>query len=69
MNSCNLFNLIFLAPPQSPQLTLSATTTDSLTIKVKKHETDSAPLHGYTLVSKKSFFQFITMIDVNLLSI
>lgn len=41
--------LIVLAPPQSPQVSLSATTTDSLTVKVKPHEGDTAPLHGYTL--------------------
>ncbi|XP_046809330.1 Down syndrome cell adhesion molecule-like protein Dscam2 [Lucilia cuprina] len=41
--------LIVLAPPMSPQVTLSATTTDSLTVKLKPHEGDTAPLHGYTL--------------------
>lgn len=41
--------LIVLAPPQSPQVTLSATTTDSLTVKLKPHEGDTAPLHGYTI--------------------
>lgn len=41
--------LIILAPPQSPHVTLSATTTDALTVKLKPHEGDTAPLHGYTL--------------------
>lgn len=41
--------LVVLAPPQSPQVTLSATTTDSLTLKLKPHASDAAPLHGYTL--------------------
>lgn len=41
--------LIVNAPPQSPALTLAGTTTDSLTLKIKPHGTDGAPLHGYTL--------------------
>lgn len=41
--------LIVLAPPQSPHVTLSATTTDALTVRLKPHEGDTAPLHGYTL--------------------
>ena len=45
----------FTAPPQSPQVTLTATTTDSLTLKLKKHETDAAPIHGYTLHYKQEF--------------
>lgn len=45
----------FLAPPQSPHLSLTATTTDSLTLKLKPHETDAAPIHGYTLHYKQEF--------------
>lgn len=48
--------LIVLAPPQSPQVTLSGTTTDSLTLKLKPHDADSAPLHGYTLHYKAGKF-------------
>ncbi|XP_021705549.1 Down syndrome cell adhesion molecule-like protein Dscam2 isoform X5 [Aedes aegypti] len=47
--------LIVLAPPQSPQLTLTATTTDSLAVKLKPHESDTAPLQGYTLHYKPEF--------------
>ncbi|XP_062698632.1 cell adhesion molecule Dscam2 isoform X41 [Aedes albopictus] len=47
--------LIVLAPPQSPQLTLTATTTDSLAVKLKPHESDTAPLQGYTLHFKPEF--------------
>nr|XP_036231664.1 Down syndrome cell adhesion molecule-like protein Dscam2 [Bactrocera oleae] len=52
--------LIVLAPPQSPQVSLSATTTDSLTVKVKPHEGDTAPLHGYTLHYKPEFGEWET---------
>ncbi|KAL5286966.1 Dscam family protein [Megaselia abdita] len=49
-----------LAPPQSPQLSLSATTTDALTVKVKPHDGDTAPLHGYTLHYKPEFGEWET---------
>ncbi|XP_036333518.1 Down syndrome cell adhesion molecule-like protein Dscam2 isoform X26 [Rhagoletis pomonella] len=52
--------LIVLAPPQSPQVSLSATTTDSLTVKLKPHEGDTAPLHGYTLHYKPEFGEWET---------
>ncbi|XP_055593977.1 cell adhesion molecule Dscam2 isoform X26 [Uranotaenia lowii] len=57
--------LIILAPPQSPQLTLTATTTDSLAVKLKPHESDSAPMQGYTLHYKPEFGDWET-IDVAL---
>uniref|UniRef100_A0A182K7K5 Down syndrome cell adhesion molecule n=1 Tax=Anopheles christyi TaxID=43041 RepID=A0A182K7K5_9DIPT len=57
--------LIVLAPPQSPQLTLTATTTDSLSVKLKPHESDTAPLQGYTLHYKPEFGDWET-IDVAL---
>lgn len=53
--------LIVLAPPQSPQVTLTTTTTDSLTLKLKPHDTDSAPLHGYTLHYKPEFGDWDTV--------
>ncbi|KRF98078.1 uncharacterized protein Dwil_GK22019, isoform AO [Drosophila willistoni] len=52
--------LIVLAPPQSPHVTLSATTTDTLTVKLKPHEGDTAPLHGYTLHYKPEFGEWET---------
>ncbi|KAL9920269.1 Down syndrome cell adhesion molecule 1 isoform 1-T1 [Glossina fuscipes fuscipes] len=52
--------LIVLAPPQSPQVTLSATTTDSLTVKLKPYEGDTAPLHGYTIHYKPEFGEWET---------
>lgn len=55
--------LIVLAPPQSPILSLTSTTTDSLTLKLKPHDGDSAPLHGYTLHYKPEFGEWET-IDV-----
>uniref|UniRef100_A0AAG5D198 Down syndrome cell adhesion molecule-like protein Dscam2 n=1 Tax=Anopheles atroparvus TaxID=41427 RepID=A0AAG5D198_ANOAO len=57
--------LIVLAPPQSPQLTLTATTTDSLSVKLKPHDSDTAPLQGYTLHYKPEFGEWET-IDVAL---
>uniref|UniRef100_A0A336L235 CSON014681 protein n=1 Tax=Culicoides sonorensis TaxID=179676 RepID=A0A336L235_CULSO len=57
--------LIVLAPPQSPMLTLTSTTTDSLTLKLKPHDGDMAPLHGYTLHYKPEFGEWET-IDVAL---
>ncbi|XP_055694224.1 cell adhesion molecule Dscam2 isoform X11 [Lutzomyia longipalpis] len=53
--------LIVLAPPQSPQVTLTTTTTDSLTLKLKPHDSDSAPLHGYTLHYKPEFGDWDTV--------
>lgn len=58
--------LIVLAPPQSPQVSLSATTTDSLTVKVKPHEGDTAPLHGYTLHYKPGVFVRIFFCGMNI---
>ncbi|XP_070066214.1 cell adhesion molecule Dscam1 isoform X10 [Drosophila virilis] len=52
--------LIVLAPPQSPHVTLSATTTDALTVRLKPHEGDTAPLHGYTLHYKPEFGEWET---------
>lgn len=53
-------NKILSAPPQAPQVIVGATTTDSITVKLKKHETDSAPLHGYTLHYKPEFGEWET---------
>ncbi|KAG4065278.1 hypothetical protein HA402_012720, partial [Bradysia odoriphaga] len=53
--------LIVLAPPQSPQVLLTATTTDSLTLKLKQHDGDTAPIHGYTLHYKPEFGDWETV--------
>ncbi|XP_017767401.1 PREDICTED: Down syndrome cell adhesion molecule-like protein Dscam2 isoform X1 [Eufriesea mexicana] len=47
--------LIVHAPPHSPQVTLTATTTNSLTMKLGPHPTDNAPIHGYTIHYKPEF--------------
>ncbi|XP_061930182.1 cell adhesion molecule Dscam2 isoform X32 [Apis cerana] len=47
--------LIVHAPPHSPQITLTATTTNSLTMKVRPHPQDNAPIHGYTIHYKPEF--------------
>lgn len=52
--------MIVNAPPQSPVLDLAGTTTDSLTLKLKPVDGDSAPLHGYTLHYKPGMV-FITI--------
>ncbi len=49
------------APPQSPQVILTATTTDSLTLKLKQHDGDTAPIHGYTLHYKPEFGDWETV--------
>lgn len=61
MNKTNRILKSFTAPPQSPQVTLTATTTDSLTLKLKPHEMDSAPIHGYTLHYKPEFGDWETV--------
>lgn len=53
--------LIVLAPPQSPHVTLTSTTTDMLTVKLKAHEGDTAPLHGFTLHYKPEFGDWDTI--------
>ncbi|XP_025152794.1 Down syndrome cell adhesion molecule-like protein Dscam2 isoform X44 [Harpegnathos saltator] len=47
--------LVVHAPPHSPQVTLTATTTNSLTMKLRPHPTDNAPIHGYTIHYKPEF--------------
>lgn len=49
----NLF--ILAAPPHSPQVTVTATTTNSLTMKLRPHPTDNAQIHGYTIHFKPEF--------------
>ncbi|KAL3270299.1 hypothetical protein HHI36_009350 [Cryptolaemus montrouzieri] len=47
--------LIVNAPPYAPQVTLTAATTSSLTIKIRPHESDVEPIHGYTIHYKPEF--------------
>lgn len=56
-----LIFFFILAPPQSPQVQLTGTTTDSLTVKLKPHDMDSAPIHGYTLHYKPEFGDWETV--------
>ncbi|KAK2577361.1 hypothetical protein KPH14_003477 [Odynerus spinipes] len=53
--------LIVNAPPHSPQVTLTATTTNSLTMKLQPHPTDNAPIHGYTIHYKPEFGDWETI--------
>lgn len=55
-----MFYYHITAPPQAPQVIVGATTTDSITVKLKKHENDLAPLHGYTLHYKPEFGEWET---------
>lgn len=55
------FNIMFAAPPHSPQVTLTATTTNSLTMKLRPHPTDNAPIHGYTIHYKPEFGDWETV--------
>ncbi|KAL0124026.1 hypothetical protein PUN28_006078 [Cardiocondyla obscurior] len=53
--------LVVHAPPHSPQVTLTATTTNSLTMKLRPHPTDNAPIHGYTIHYKPEFGDWETV--------
>ncbi|CAL7934264.1 unnamed protein product [Xylocopa violacea] len=53
--------LIVHAPPHSPQVTLTAITTNSLTMKLRPHATDNAPIHGYTIHYKPEFGDWETV--------
>ncbi|CAH1122837.1 unnamed protein product [Ceutorhynchus assimilis] len=47
--------LIVNAPPRAPQVSLTSTTTNSLTIKIKPHDSDGEQVHGYTIHYKPEF--------------
>ncbi|XP_071455023.1 cell adhesion molecule Dscam1 [Hetaerina americana] len=48
--------LIVHAPPHSPQVSLTSTTTSSITMRLRPHPTDTnTPLHGYTVHYKPEF--------------
>ncbi|XP_045473863.1 Down syndrome cell adhesion molecule-like protein Dscam2 isoform X49 [Harmonia axyridis] len=53
--------LIVNAPPYAPQVTLTATTTSSLTIKLRPHDSDVEPIHGYTIHYKPEFGDWETI--------
>ncbi|XP_059477719.1 cell adhesion molecule Dscam2 isoform X23 [Neocloeon triangulifer] len=53
--------LVVHAPPHSPQVLLTSTTTSSITMKLKPHATDTAPLHGYTIHYKPEFGEWETV--------
>nr|XP_031842404.1 Down syndrome cell adhesion molecule-like protein Dscam2 isoform X28 [Nomia melanderi] len=47
--------LVVHAPPHSPKVSLSGTTTNSLSMKLQPHPNDNAPIHGYTIHYKPEF--------------
>ncbi|XP_031351172.1 Down syndrome cell adhesion molecule-like protein Dscam2 isoform X16 [Photinus pyralis] len=53
--------LIVNSPPRSPQVTLTSTTTNSLTVKIKPSTDDSEPIHGYTIHYKPDFGNWETV--------
>nr|XP_023016837.1 Down syndrome cell adhesion molecule-like protein Dscam2 isoform X6 [Leptinotarsa decemlineata] len=53
--------LIVNAPPHAPIVQLTSTTTNSLTIKLKPHDTDGEPIHGYTIHYKPEFGDWETV--------
>ncbi|XP_064216097.1 Down syndrome cell adhesion molecule isoform X34 [Tribolium castaneum] len=53
--------LIVNAPPHAPQIALTSTTTNSLTFKLKPHESDVEPIHGYTIHYKPEFGDWETV--------
>lgn len=54
-------HLIVNAPPSAPIVTLTSTTTNSLTIKLKPHDNDGEPIHGYTIHYKPEFGDWETV--------
>ncbi|XP_044018821.1 Down syndrome cell adhesion molecule-like protein Dscam2 isoform X25 [Aphidius gifuensis] len=53
--------LVVHAPPHSPEIHLTATTTNSLTVKLQPHQSDTAPIHGYTIHYKPEFGDWETV--------
>ncbi|XP_028982374.1 Down syndrome cell adhesion molecule-like protein Dscam2 [Diachasma alloeum] len=53
--------LIVQAPPHSPQITFTSTTTNSLTMKLRPHPNDNTPIHGYTIHYKPEFGEWDTV--------
>ncbi|XP_068085343.1 cell adhesion molecule Dscam1 [Anabrus simplex] len=53
--------LVVHAPPHSPQVTLTSMTTSTITMKLRPHPTDTAPLHGYTIHYKPEFGDWETV--------
>ncbi|XP_068899447.1 cell adhesion molecule Dscam1 isoform X41 [Tenebrio molitor] len=53
--------LIVNAPPHAPIVSLTSTTTNSLTLKMKPHESDVEPIHGYTIHYKPEFGDWETV--------
>ncbi|XP_043478446.1 Down syndrome cell adhesion molecule-like protein Dscam2 isoform X37 [Leptopilina heterotoma] len=53
--------LVVNAPPQPPQVQLTATTTNSLTLKLRPLSGDNAPIHGYTIHYKLEFGEWETV--------
>ncbi|CAA9994319.1 unnamed protein product, partial [Nesidiocoris tenuis] len=54
-------HLIILAPPHVPQITLTSTTTNSITMKLKPNPADTEPIHGYTIKYKPEFGDWETI--------
>ncbi|XP_065155482.1 cell adhesion molecule Dscam1 isoform X12 [Atheta coriaria] len=52
--------LVVNAPPHSPHVSLTSTTTNSLTIKLKPDPSDIEPIHGYTVHYKPEFGEWET---------
>ncbi|XP_050442016.1 cell adhesion molecule Dscam2 isoform X15 [Adelges cooleyi] len=47
--------IVVLAPPHKPQVTVGATTSNTITLNLKPYETDKEPVHGYTIKYKPEF--------------
>ncbi|XP_073989893.1 Down syndrome cell adhesion molecule 1 isoform X44 [Rhodnius prolixus] len=54
-------HLVILAPPHVPQVTLTSTTTNSITMKLKPNPQDTEPIHGYTVKYKPEFGDWESM--------
>ncbi|XP_025414611.1 Down syndrome cell adhesion molecule-like protein Dscam2 isoform X25 [Sipha flava] len=54
-------HIIVLAPPHKPQITVGATTSNTITLNLKPHAADKEPIHGYTIKYKPEFGDWQTV--------
>ncbi|XP_060838246.1 cell adhesion molecule Dscam2 isoform X17 [Rhopalosiphum padi] len=47
--------IVVLAPPHKPEVSVGATTSNTITLNLKPHAADKEPIHGYTIKYKPEF--------------
>ncbi|XP_022176407.1 Down syndrome cell adhesion molecule-like protein Dscam2 isoform X49 [Myzus persicae] len=48
-------HIVVLAPPHKPEVSVGATTSNTITLNLKPHAADKEPIHGYTIKYKPEF--------------